>query len=193
MLLKPMKMLRYVTVFAVLVSCAKKEEAQVKVDTVVKKTAVATKDETPKDDDCVFDNDPKQLTLQWFQDAAIENAIWDEKKRKAIAVIGQDTLIANKGGCSHLISSLEIRMPKQYDDLFDSRQMQKINDMACRFKFDYYCGKLKMSEYDKIESAGEGYLLEFETEDAPENLVIDGVEIKPVGNVIQVKMSEYYN
>lgn len=145
------------------------------------------------DSDCVFDNKPEQLTKQWLNEAGFKTFAWDKAKERAVVIIGKDTLFAYKGGCSHLTSLLELHTENLEDNLFASRQMQKIDDLACRFKFDNYCHKIASGQYDKMETERDSYIMEFDTEDSPENLVPQGVEVIDRKGRIHYIISEYYN
>lgn len=191
-----MKNILYSISFIILiVSCSNKKESIVVTSSKNKDSIIVVKsrEENKDDSDCVFENNPEELTQTWLREAGFKQFIWDKELKKAIVINDLDTLLVYKGGCNHLVNSLEIKMPKVYDDIFDYRQMQKINDLACRFNFQNYCNKILNNQFDKMESNTGSFILEFENDDPEGNLILEGIEIIELKNAIRVKISEYYN
>lgn len=179
-----------------LVSCSKEKDAVVennvaKIDLIVPiKTSAPT---VKADEDCVFDNNPQKLTKEWLKEVGIEKFSWDQKNNKAIVIQNQDTLLLYKGGCNHLTSSLEFKFENKKETDFDSKLLQKISELACKFQFENYCAKISNNQFEKIQSNETSYLLDFEDDDSEDNLIYNGIEIKPQGNMFYITISEYYN
>lgn len=182
-------------IFILSIACSNKHEIPDESVSVTQDSVASVQKEPIKNDDsdCVFDNDPEQLTKQWLNEAGFKTFAWDKAKERAIVIIGNDTLFAYKGGCSHLTSLLELHTENLENNLFDNKQMQKIDDLACRFKFDNYCHKIANGQYDKMETERDSYMMEFETEGSPENLVSEGIEVIDKKGRIYYIISEYYN
>ncbi|WP_296146005.1 hypothetical protein [uncultured Flavobacterium sp.] len=178
-----------------IISCSNKNETPVTTNLKVKDsiTVINNDKQESNDSDCIFDNKPKELTEEWLKEAGFDNFTWDNKKEAAIVINDGDTLFVYKGGCDHLVSSVEFTTKNVNNNLFDVKQMQKINDLACKFKFENYCNKILNNQYDKIESNTATYILEFEDDDPEDNLIYNGIEITEIGDSIHIKISEYYN
>ena len=179
-----------------LVSCSKEKDAVVennaaKIDSIVSIKTIAPTVKT--DEDCVFDNNPQELTKEWLKDVGVEKFSWDQKNKKAIVIQNQDTLLLYKGGCNHLTSSLEFKFENKKEADFDSKLLQKISELACKFQFENYCAKINNNQFEKIQSNDTSYLLDFEDDDPEDNLIYNGIDIKPQGNMFYITISEYYN
>ncbi|MFC6095116.1 hypothetical protein ACFPVY_00525 [Flavobacterium qiangtangense] len=179
-----------------LVSCSKEKDAvvennAVKIDSIVPIKTIAPT--VKADDDCVFDNNPQELTKEWLKDVGIKKFSWDQKNNKAIVIQNQDTLLLYKGGCNHLTSSLEFKFENKNEADFDSRLLQKISEVVCKFQFENYCTKINNNQFEKIKSNDMSYLLDFEDDDPEDNLIYNGIEIKSQANKVYITISEYYN
>lgn len=180
-----------VFLLTLLMACSKKSDLSVKnnieandpVETTKAVESITEEQET----DCVFENKPYELTKEWLKEVGFEKFTWDKKNTKAIVILNQDTLLVYKGGCNHLMSSVEINIEKDTDIL------QKISDLACQFKFEKYCSKISKKQFEKIETNKHSYILEFEDDDPQDNLIYAGIEIKEKNKMAHVVISEYYN
>lgn len=145
------------------------------------------------DSDCVFDDDYKKITEEWLHELEIKEYSWDSKTNKATLVYNGDTLTVYKGGCYHFISSVEIKTALYPNKELDSSLTKKINDIACKFKFDNYCKKLIEGRFKKINNSNSSFFLQFENDNPEGNLVSEGIQIleKQKNTIIQI--SEYYN
>lgn len=181
--------------FSCIISCTNKPQlvdakAQIFNDTIETTSKLV---ETEEESDCVFDNKPKELTSEWLKQSGFDNFKWDYKKKNAIVISNGDTLFVYKGGCNHLTNSVEIRTSDQYDNLLDEKLLQKINDIACKFKFKNYCSKLIIKQFEKTENGSQSVRLEFEDENPDDNLILDGITITKQNKALQIIISEYYN
>jgi hypothetical protein len=186
-----------VVFIAIIFGCTDKKETKVKniPETEKPNALVETTDsikENLPDSDCVFDNKPEELTKEWLKETGIQEFSWDAKNENALIVNGLDTLKAFRGGCNHLVKSIEFRT-KIYQDIYDPTLLQKINDIACKFKFDNYCTKLVSNQFEKIKTEGGTFLLQFSDDDPEDNLISEGIVISKTKNSLQIAISEYYN
>lgn len=188
----------YLFYFLILIiSCSKKKDSS-DVNSVDEKDSIETIENVKPiventETDCVFDNKPKELTQEWLKEIGFEKFTWDKKNSKAILIQDLDTLLVFKGGCNHLMKSVEINTENQYEDILDLKLLQKINDVACQFKFVNYCNKIINNEFEKVKSANESFILEFVDDDPDDNLIYSGIEIKAENKRLHITISEYYN
>lgn len=120
------------------------------------------------------------MTQEWLKESGFNDFAWDAKNTRAIVIQEQDTLLIYKGGCNHLTSSVEIITQNLYGDIFDNRNLQKMNSVACKFKFDHYCDKIINGQFAKNDSSGDSFFLEFENDDPDSNLITEGIKITRV-------------
>ncbi|MGN7810509.1 hypothetical protein [Flavobacterium sp. 22076] len=161
----------------------------IKSDSVVK----IDDDELENDSDCVFDDNYKKITEEWLSELEIKKYVWDSKTNKATLIYNNDTLTVYKGGCTHFVSSVEIKTNIYQNKELDSTLIRKINDVACKFKFNNYCNKLIEGQFKKIDNSKSSFFLEFEDDDPEDNLISEGIEISEKEKSTIITISEYYN
>ena len=176
-------------------SCSDKKETKNESTVKEKKmrTTVNVVEKKTNEMDCVFDNKPKDLTDEWLKEVGVEKFYWDEKEKHAVMIDGQDTLFVFKGGCNHLTESVEIRTGTSDDDIFNSMQLQIIDEIACKFGFANYCGKLANKQFEKITIKEDTFLLEFKDDDPDDNLILEGIQLVKVKKHLRISISQYYN
>jgi len=125
----------------------------IKSDSVVK----IDDDELENDSDCVFDDNYKKITEEWLSELEIKKYVWDSKTNKATLIYNNDTLTVYKGGCTHFVSSVEIKTNIYQNKELDSTLIRKINDVACKFKFNNYCNKLIDGQFKKIDNSNSSF------------------------------------
>ena len=161
----------------------------IKSDTV----STTDKEELENESDCVFDDDYKKITEEWLSELEIKKYVWDSKTNKAIVIYNGDTIILYRGGCSHFISSVEIKTDIYPNKAIDSTLLRKINDIACKFKFTNYCKKLSEGLYKKTENSNSSFFLEFEDDNPEDNLFFEGIQIIEKEERTIINMLEYYD
>ncbi|MBF4519021.1 hypothetical protein IRZ71_21920 [Flavobacterium sp. ANB] len=184
--------------FSLIVTLSCSEKKTQKENSTIKNskpdTVLKTEDqESENSSDCVFDDNYKKITEEWLQEVDIKNYIWDSKNNKATLLYHGDTLTVYKGGCNHFISSVEIKTAIYPDMKSDSTLIGKINDIACKFKFDNYCKKLIEGRFKKNDNDSSAIFLEFEDDDPEDNLISEGIQISEKGKSTIITISEYYN
>jgi len=181
--------------FLIFVSCSKRNDILKDEIAVAKDSAkeIVVEENAIDGSDCIFDNKPKELTEEWLKESGFNDFVWDAKNTRAIVIQEQDTLLVYKGGCNHLTSSVEIITQNLYDNIFDSRNLQKMNSIACKFKFDNYCDKIINGQFAKNDSSGNSIFLEFDNNDQDSNLISEGIKITRVNGSLHILISEYYN
>ncbi len=196
------KIIYYITIVITTLSCSEKKAKDVgtkpenpnteniKSDKVLKAEAT---EELENNSDCIFDDDYKKITAEWLGEVGVKKYTWDSKSNKATFLYNGDTLTAYKGGCNHFISSVEINTDLGKNQTLDSTLLRKLNDVACKFKFNNYCKKLIEGRFVKNENSNSSILLEFEDDDSEDNLISEGIQISKKGKSTIIEMSEYYN
>ncbi|MDR6762367.1 hypothetical protein J2Y38_002578 [Flavobacterium sp. 2755] len=185
-----------VLILIISLSCTEKKTQKentiiknIKSDSVVK----IDDDELEKDSDCAFDDNYKKITEEWLSELEIKKYVWDSKSNKATLIYNNDTLTVYKGGCTHFVSSVEIKTNIYPNKELDSTLIRKINDVACKFKFNNYCKKLIEGQFKKIDNSNSSFFLEFEDDDPEDNLISEGIEISEKEKHTIITISEYYN
>ncbi|KFF03177.1 hypothetical protein [Flavobacterium reichenbachii] len=186
----------YTLLLIITLSCSEKKTQKeniivknIKSDTVSK----IDNEELENNSDCAFDDNYKKITEEWLNELEIKKYVWDSKINKATFLYNGDTLTVYKGGCDHFVSSVEIKTDIYPNQELDSTLIRKINDIACKFKFDSYCKKLIEGRFKKIDNGNSSFFLEFVDEDPEDNLVSDGIEILEKEKRTIITISEYYN
>ncbi len=187
----------YIAIVLITLSCSEKKKQSeknviknIKSDTVLK-TEVGSESGTTSD--CIFDNDYKKVTEEWLNEIGIKKYVWDSKNNKAIVIYNGDTLMVCQGGCYHYASSVELKTAIYPNKEIDSNLLRKINDIACKFKFDSYCQKLIEGKFKRIDNDDASILLEFEDADPEDNLIANGIQILEEKKRTIIHISEYYN
>ncbi|SEP80714.1 hypothetical protein [Epilithonimonas lactis] len=186
----------YLSILMMSLSCSQKktDTVNVKIENNKSDTVETRKEnELENNPDCVFDDNYKKLTEEWLSEVDIKTYIWDSKINKATLIYEGDTLTLYKGGCNHFVSSVEIKTDIYPNNISDSNLLTKINNIACKFKFENYCKKLMESRFKKINTGNSSYFLEFEDDDPEDNLISEGIKISEKGRRTIIEISEYYN
>lgn len=193
------KTIYYLSILIIILSCSEKkpQQEEIKTETIksdtVSKTTEVNENELEIDSDCVFDNNYKKITAEWLNELGFKNYVWDSKSNKASIIYNGDTLTVFRGGCNHFISSVEISTTIYPNKALDSMLLKKINDVACKFKFDNYCKNLKKGKFKKIDNENSSVFLEFEDDNQEDNLISEGILISEKENRTIIKIAEYYD
>ncbi|MCV2484734.1 hypothetical protein OD917_07350 [Flavobacterium sp. SH_e] len=186
----------YALILIIALSCSEKKTQTENIIIKNSKSDTVSKmknDESENDSDCVFDDNYKKITEEWLNALEIKKYVWDSKTNKASLLYNGDSLTVYKGGCNHFISSVEIKTDIYPNKELDSALIRKINDVACKFKFDNYCKKLIEGRFKKNDNGDSSFFLEFEDDDSEDNLVSEGIQILEREKNTFITISEYYN
>lgn len=146
------------------------------------------------DDDCVFNNDFKGLTIDWLEELKINDFIWRDDLKGALIPAGEDTVFLSQGGCGHFGITAELRMHTETPDITDSAfWISKALLLADQYDMSDYSEiikkqQLKLSSVNKTQVWYEVY-----PENRAENEIFDGIMITVAGNVKKVSISKYFN
>ncbi|OXG05344.1 hypothetical protein BC749_11617 [Flavobacterium araucananum] len=186
----------FALIVIITLSCSEKKTKKeniiiknIKSDTVLK----IDNEKLDNNSDCVFDDNYKKITEEWLNELEIKKYVWDSKSNTATLIYNGDTLTVYKGGCDHFISSVEIKTDIYPNKELDSTLIRKINDIACKFKFDNYCKKLIEGRFKKNINSNSSLFLEFEDDDPEDNLISEGIQILEKEKRTIITISEYYN
>ncbi|MFD1604447.1 hypothetical protein ACFSJW_13645 [Flavobacterium artemisiae] len=188
----------FFSVFILILTISCSEKKTNKENSIIKKSksdtvAKTANTEIENNPDCVFDNNYKKVTEEWLDELEIKNYVWDAEINKAKLIYDGDTLTVFKGGCNHFISSVEIKTDIYPNKELDTSLIRKINEIACKFKFDNYCKKLIDGQFKRNNTSNSSFFLEFEDDDPEDNLISEGIEILEKKKSTIIKISEYYN
>lgn len=175
-----------------ILGCSDKKEMDATIQ--ASKTSTTTIDTSIQSEaDCIFENDSKKLTADWIKESGFEKFDWDEQNQKAIIINGLDTIYVFKGGCNQEIRKIEIISTNKSNNLLEIPILQIVNDMACKFKFEGYCGMLLNNQFDQLETGDNSIQLDFEDNNPDENRILEGIRITPEGKNVRITISEYYD
>ncbi|UUC44748.1 hypothetical protein [Flavobacterium cerinum] len=188
----------YLLLFIITLSCTEKktQSNNNKINKNSKSDTVSKVEESSKEksnSDCIFDDNYKVVTKEWLDELGIKKYVWDPKNNRAIVAYNGDTLTLYQGGCYHFVSSVEISTALYPNKETDSTLLKKINDVACKFKFDNYCQKLVEGKFKRVDNDDASVLLEFEDDDPEDNIIYGGIQILEKEKKTIVKITEYYN
>jgi hypothetical protein len=191
----------YYLIIGLLISCTQQNKnAATGVNTDTLKvnsiTEIKIDDSTSatEDEDCIFNNDYKQLTTEWLTELKINYFIWRADLNQALIPKGQDTVFLSKGGCYHFGISVELKLTNDFHSLADSALwMNRALKLAIEYQMEHY---KQMLEEGRVRMAQDGdkrvtYLVEDEKE--PGNLVYDGIEFTQEGENKRIRISQYFN
>ncbi|MBE8726405.1 hypothetical protein [Flavobacterium hungaricum] len=186
----------YVLILIITISCSEKKTKT--ENSIIKNSKSETVSKTDNNElenhsDCIFDDNYKKITEKWLSELEIKKYVWDSKINKAILIYNGDTLHVFKGGCNHFISSVEIKTNIYPNKELDTSLIRKINNIACKFKFNNYCKKIVEGQFKKNKNGDSSFFLEFEDDDPEDNLISEGIEILEKEKNTIIKISEYYN
>jgi hypothetical protein len=188
-------------IIGLLISCKqqnKNTETVINTDTLkldsITETKIYDSTSASEDEDCIFNNDYKQLTTEWLTELKINNFIWRADLNQALIPKGQDTVFLSQGGCYHFGISVELKLTNDNHSLADSALwMNRALKLAIEYQMDHY---KQMLEEGRVRMAQDGdkrvtYLVEDEKESG--NLVYDGIEFTQEGENKRIRISQYFN
>ncbi len=169
---------------------AKEETISDTTITWIEKGAKREEDE----EDCVFNNDYKGLTIGWLKELNKPNFIWRNDLDQALIPMGEDTVFLSQGGCVHFGLLVELKLTNDNHAISDSVfWVHKALNLATEYKMDHY---QKMIEVAKIRKAQDGETkvwYEVDDNDPDDNLIYNGIEIKFEAASKRISISQYYN
>jgi hypothetical protein len=147
-----------------------------------------------EEEDCVFNNDYKSLTIEWLKELKIDKFIWRDDLKRALIGKGQDTIFLGKGGCSHFGQSISLKMMNDNHLISDSIfWIQKALDLSKDFGMSQYEKMIIQKKVTKGQSWERSFWYLIKDDNMEDNLYYNGIEISFEGNSKSVTISQYYN
>ena len=146
------------------------------------------------EDDCIFNNDYKELTIEWLTELKITDYIWRPDINSAVIPFGKDSVFATQGGCYHFGISVELKISDHNLRISDSTFLiQKALELANNFEFTQYSNAIKNGELIKSQERTTKLWYDIPDDDADDNLYYTGIEITVKLKDIRINLSKYYN
>jgi hypothetical protein len=187
----------FYTIIGLLISCTPRNKETEPVDTLKAITKSQNNDSTAKSysvEDCVFNNDYKELTIEWLNELKIKDYIWRDDLKQALVPKGQDTVFVSKGGCNHLGLLVELKLTNDNHTLTDSTYwIEKSLNISIEYQMDHYEQMIKERRLKKAESGQKKIWYEIDDTDPKDNLIFNGIEISADGPIKKVSISQYFN
>ena len=146
------------------------------------------------EDDCIFNNDYKELTIEWLNELEITDYIWRPDINSAVIPFGKDSVFATQGGCYHFGISVELKTHNNNLRISDSTILiQKALELAYNFEFTQYVNAIKNGELIKAQDGITKLWYDIPDDNEDDNLYYTGIQITVESNDIKINLSKYYN
>src|SRR5688572_12743038 len=195
-----MKRILFYLIIGLLVSCTQQNKKIETADTLERSEAIVNKDSAvnpnsdSEEEDCVFNNDYKGLTIDWLTALKIKDFIWRDDLKQALVPKGQDTVFVSKGGCTHSGLLVELKLTNDNHSLTDSTYwIGKALDIAIEYQMDHYEKMIKEGKIKRTDSGQTTTWYEIDDNDLEDNLFYNGIEITVDGQNKRVSISQYFN
>jgi hypothetical protein len=146
-----------------------------------------------RQDDCVFNNNYKELTKEWLTKSGIKKFIWDDSLNHAKFSQSEDTVFLTQGGCTHFGYTVEQRI---YADKLD-RDIEhwiKISiELSDKFGFEHYAQSLRAKKYLAPQSTHNSFWLDIPDDNLDDNLFYPGIEVRINTEYKAIVISKYFN
>lgn len=171
-----------------------------KVDTIKPTETAKEKDTTTNtnsdsdEEDCIFNNDFKGLTTNWLAELNIKDFIWRDDLKKALVLIGQDTVFFSKGGCTHSGLLVELKLTNDSHPITDSTYwINKVLGLSTDYEMNHYSKMIREGKIRKAHSGQKNVWYEIDDDDPEDNLIYNGIEIVQDGRNKRISISQYFN
>lgn len=193
-------------ILVLLISCTAQEKSRQTNDTLAANApgraresvdsidTTSASEEKSDDDDCVFNNDYKGLTIDWLKELKITEFIWRDDLKQALIPRGLDTVFLQQGGCTHSGFVVELKLTDDQHAITDSAYwITKALELSREYQMDYYEQVIREGKIKKAESGQTSLWYEVEDKDVDDNLIFNGIEIAQDGQNKRVSISQYFN
>jgi len=186
----------------VLLTCCSsdKEKTEVSNSTIVDSPMVVdesildTTASEQSDDDCIFNNDYRGLTLEWLTELKKKDFIWRADLDEALIPIGQDTVFISKGGCDHFGISVELKLVNDNHSISDSTYwIQSALKLADDYNMEQYRKAIKEGKLRKSQDGENSIWFEVDDDNVDDNLYYVGIEVTFEEKSKRISISQYYN
>ncbi len=144
--------------------------------------------------DCVFNNDYKQLTTDWLHKLGKTNFSWDAEKKQATLKLNDDLLFVSVGGCHHFTTSAIVQLQNDTHQLEDTKYwIEKATLLSKKLHLNHYHKMLKTANFKIVKHRKNAILLDVADDNTTDNLFYDGVEIRFEKGKKTIRFVKYYN
>jgi len=146
------------------------------------------------ENDCVFNNDYKGLTLDWLTKLGKTDFFWNAETNQAEIHSGHETVFISKGGCVHLGMLVELRFSDDSHTINDSEYwLNKALILATEFDFKHYKKMIEENKVKRVENNKNRVWFEIEDNNLDDNLYYIGIEVNLEKKSKVISLSKYYN
>lgn len=182
-------------IIILLFSCTHQNKSIETLDTLKTTTepTSGTNAET-EEEDCVFNNDYKGLTSEWLKELKIKDFIWRDDQKQALVPSGQDTVFFSKGGCTHSVLLVELKLTNDHHALTDSTYwVEKALALSALYHMNHYEQMIRERKIKMGNTGEKNIWYEIEDNDVEDNLIYNGIEITQDGLSKRINISQYVN
>lgn len=144
-------------------------------------------------EDCVFNNNYKELTEEWLTESGISKFVWDDSLKHAKFSRKKDTIFLTQGGCNHFGYTVEQRI---YSDKLDTDIEHWVNlaiGLSDKFDFKHYEKSLRAKEFSKPTNTNNPFWIDIKDDYLDDNLFYSGVEVRINSEYKAILISKYFN
>ena len=146
------------------------------------------------EDDCVFNNNYKELTTEWLTELGKTNFTWNEKSNQAEIYSDEYEINVSKGGCYHFGKSVKLKISNDSNAIDNFEYwLNKAMTLATEFNFEHYQKMIEQNKVKLVENGENLIWFEIEDDNLDDNLYYSGVEINLEGESKVISISQYYN
>lgn len=177
----------FIFMILLLIGCTARQNEKpnlAQVDTITKTQPVVVKKETitdattvpeeveQNDDDCVFNNDYKELTTGWLKELNKTNFIWR----------------------AHFGFIVELKLAHDNHLLSDSVYwVHKSLDLTTEYKMDHYSKTIQSGKIKAVQQGETTVWYEVDDDRPDDNLFYTGIEIRVEGTSKRIRIAQYFN
>jgi len=144
-------------------------------------------------DDCVFNNNYQELTVEWFTKSGITKFVWDDSLKHAKFLQKEDTVFLTQGGCYHFGYTLEQRIYGDKSDRNLDHWVKISIELSEKFGFEHYAQSLRTKKYSTPQNTHNSFWLEIQDDNLDDNLFYTGVEVRINKEYKAIRISKYFN
>lgn len=146
------------------------------------------------ENDCVFNNDFKGLTMEWLQELNQTDFNWNEIEQVAEKTVEYDSIKVSSGGCVHFGFEVELVFGNNNNSLDDTDYwLKKTIEIAKKFDLKWYVEALENYNFERLRPEKNQLVFDINDDDISDNLFYEGVVILEDGKSKKISLSKYLN
>lgn len=145
------------------------------------------------DEDCVFNDDIKGVTLDWIDEIKASGFVWNPEKNMAIKLIGDDSIKLWKGGCNHFYIHTEWSGPDTHNTTDSSYWISKALTIAEEYQLKDYVAFINEGRLQRDHQAEIVVVYNMLDTAQYTNTYYDGIVIEDHGQRKTLTLSSFYN